>query len=587
MKNQKLRFAVASLSGALVLAALSSTSRAQYPAGQDGHANDANNRVGSNGFNTPRSGGGTVSGNNIVTGNVTAGKEFRGPVPYRDPRAFTGPVGGGFNEDFVKNSSGVPSSYGAPSNNASAVRPFYGDRRAVAPPAGSLPEGFNGGYIGSTLTSPYTMSYSMNAAPGAEGLQSRTLNRDTLELNARLNESGYPGLAPPSSQLDPMLPSPLWGTQQPGSMAEKYGMANYDLSQLSAADRFAMQNSSVQSMQRELQEAAGFRQPAQQQGLNPRQPGQNGPNNNQENDRNSPVNNPLNQPLDKPLEAPADAALNGQPTGSTLKTGPLNSSTNNQESIRNRLEAPPPAMQSAQLQELQKRMERYNGGRPMTDEEAQRQFQDQKRRADALAAQKRIESTTPLTGGAGGQPGPTTPLVIQSLASGVKARGLHDLLASAETLMRDSKFEQAIDKYNQAARVAPNNVLAPLGRAIAELGAGYYAQADRDLHLVYRGAPELLYGQIDLSSMLNPQRLNFVRRDLTGLTQSDSNNERPWFLLAFVAYNSGDATEAQRALDQARANGGGMDRLIPVLKEHWTASGMNKGAGPTTAPAGQ
>ena len=584
MKNAKLRLAVASITSALALSAFCSTSRAQYPAqNQDGHANDANNRVGSNGYNTPRGTGPTVTGNDIVNRNVTAGKEFRGPVPYRDPRAFTGPIGGGINDDFVKNSSGVPSAYGA-QDNPLVARPYYGDRRGVAPPAGSLPEGFNGGYVGSTLTSPYTMSYAMNSAPAAEGLQSRTLSRDTLELNARLNEFGYPGLAPPSSQFDPMLPSPLWGAQQPGVLAQRYGMANYDLSQLSPIDRSRMNDNAVQAMQRELQDAAGFRQPGQP-GANGQQPGQK----DQQNNPNALPVNPLNQPLDKPLEAPADAALPNQALGQPLNNGPLNPTINTQQTIRNRLAAPPPGMQSAQLDELQKRMDRYKAGRPMTDAEAQRQFMEQKRQADAIAAQKKVETSTPITGGVGAGVGrqqtPATPLVMHSLADGVKARGLHDLLASAEDLMRQSRFEQAVDKYNQAGRVAPNNVLPALGRAIAELGAGYYAQADRDLHLVYRGSPELLYGQVDLNAMLSTQRLSFVRRDLTGLTQSDPNSERPWFLLAFVAYNSGDPVEAQRALKEAETHGGTSDRLIPQLREHWTTAESQ--VGPTTAPSGQ
>ena len=582
MKNPKLRMAVASLTSALMLSAFCSTSRAQMPAGQDGHANDANNRIGSNGYNTPRGTGPTVTGNDIVNRNVTGGKEFRGPVPYRDPRAFTGPIGGGINDDFVKNSSGVPSPYGA-QDNPLVAKPFYGDRRGVAPPAGALPEGFNGGYVGSTLTSPYTMSYAMNSSPVAEGLQSRTLYRDTLELNARLNQFGYPGLAPPSSQFDPMLPSPLWGAQQPGMLAQQYGMANYNLGQLSAAERFRMNDNSVQAMQRELQDAAGIRPPNQQQGNNGQQPGQNDQNN-----PNALPINPLNQPLDKPLESPADAALPNQPTSSSLNSNPLNSTINTQQSIRNRLTAPPPGMQSAQLDELQKRMARYNEGRPMSDEEAQRQFMVQKRQADAIAAARKGETSTPIKGAVGAganQQTPATPLVLHSLADGVKARGLHDLLASAEDLMRQSKFEQAIEQYNQAARVAPNNVLPSLGRAIAELGAGYYAQADRDLHLVYRAAPELLYGQLDLDGMLGAQRLNYVRRDLTGLTQSDSNNERPWFLLAFVSYNGGDPVEAQHALKEAETRGGRMDRLIPQLREHWTTAESK--IGPTTAPTQQ
>src|SRR4051812_24460085 len=58
------------------------------------NARDANNRLGSGGYNDPQMGAqgqyAGVSGNQIVTGNVTGGRGFRGNVPYTDPRAFRG-----------------------------------------------------------------------------------------------------------------------------------------------------------------------------------------------------------------------------------------------------------------------------------------------------------------------------------------------------------------------------------------------------------------------------------------------------------------------------------------------------------------
>ena len=55
----------------------------------DGHALDASNRVGSSGVNPDDSSkrvAAPLNGNDIVTGNVTGGKQFRGQVPYTDPR---------------------------------------------------------------------------------------------------------------------------------------------------------------------------------------------------------------------------------------------------------------------------------------------------------------------------------------------------------------------------------------------------------------------------------------------------------------------------------------------------------------------
>src|SRR5687767_15038803 len=68
---------------------------AQQRVGDDGRALDANPRVGSGGYNSgPIRDTLRVNPNNIVTGNVTGGREFRGHVPYTDPREFRGTVGG-------------------------------------------------------------------------------------------------------------------------------------------------------------------------------------------------------------------------------------------------------------------------------------------------------------------------------------------------------------------------------------------------------------------------------------------------------------------------------------------------------------
>src|SRR4051794_32346178 len=94
----------------MISAAISSSALAQYRV-DTGHVNDANNRIGGGGLNgggdgrigrTPYSG---VTGNDIVTGNVTAGKEFRGNVPYTDPRAFRGNLASNPSDRFVRGSS--------------------------------------------------------------------------------------------------------------------------------------------------------------------------------------------------------------------------------------------------------------------------------------------------------------------------------------------------------------------------------------------------------------------------------------------------------------------------------------------------
>ena len=77
-------------------------------------------------------------------------------------------------------------------------------------------------------------------------------------------------------------------------------------------------------------------------------------------------------------------------------------------------------------------------------------------------------------------------------------------LGSGESALAFVKYDPllhlpsfAIGKYDVAQRVAPTNPLIPLGRAHAELAAGYFGHADHDLHLAFSKHPELLEGKYD------------------------------------------------------------------------------------------
>src|SRR3954470_21694864 len=93
---------------------------------------DANNRIGSTGYNGSytqtlnNNGNQIVTGNQVITGNVTAGREFRGFVPYRDPYSFRGSTPGTGLDAFVKNSAGIPSPYTESNRGINTPQPFYG-----------------------------------------------------------------------------------------------------------------------------------------------------------------------------------------------------------------------------------------------------------------------------------------------------------------------------------------------------------------------------------------------------------------------------------------------------------------------------
>ena len=86
-------FSTRSLVAALTLTALSLPAAAQQRVGADGRALDANGRVGSGGTNAIEGRVDYNQRNDLVTGNVTDFSYFRGDVPYRAPGEFRGRLG--------------------------------------------------------------------------------------------------------------------------------------------------------------------------------------------------------------------------------------------------------------------------------------------------------------------------------------------------------------------------------------------------------------------------------------------------------------------------------------------------------------
>ncbi len=122
--------------------------------------------------------------------------------------------------------------------------------------------------------------------------------------------------------------------------------------------------------------------------------------------------------------------------------------------------------------------------------------------------------------------------------------------------MRAGQFGQAVDTYDTAAEVAPNNPFVPLGRGFAELGASYYGKAEADLTRAILAEPAVLAGQYDLKGFLGQDRLAFVQKDLTDIGATEQ-TARPFLLLAYIAHNTGadDATVTTKYLDTAEARG--------------------------------
>lgn len=143
---------IAVLTAAALSAAIASKASAQYRI-DNSSARDANNRIGSGGFNGTAGGGAVNSringnaGNYIVTGNVTGGRAFRGSLGYTDTTQFRGSLGSASFDNFYRDSVGFGTARGAMggNNNYATIQPYFGAGSTVTQPNGFVRDPNRGG----------------------------------------------------------------------------------------------------------------------------------------------------------------------------------------------------------------------------------------------------------------------------------------------------------------------------------------------------------------------------------------------------------------------------------------------------------
>ena len=70
--------------------------------------------------------------------------------------------------------------------------------------------------------------------------------------------------------------------------------------------------------------------------------------------------------------------------------------------------------------------------------------------------------------------------------------------------------------------------------------------------------------------------LAFLTKDLKEIATAEQDQPRPVFLLAYIAYNTGEELKAGGYLDLAEKRMGGKDPVLTLLREHWTLPLENK-----------
>jgi hypothetical protein len=574
MKNKT---AYRALLAAAIAPLLASMAFGQVRAEQNGQAIDANNRVGSGGYNQGGSSAPGVTPNQVIYGNVTGGKQFTGPVHERDPQAFTGPIPGSGLDRFIQGSSAAPESY-QPSLNMGQALPFYGASRGVAAPIGTVRNGFTGSYLGTdvnpdnigALTSDYSAGYlDLTQRLG----ESRPIGSRLDWLGNASGETYFQGPLEAQNHAALFTGSPLYGvrTLSPGQESVTGNEENslYRPSALfpSGLDRYP--NAEVRRLRAEMQGTGLQQNSAQNDERTNGQQNRFG----QQNQSGQPYQS--GQPNQLGQQDPSrnsDEQDNGN-----LQARARRSERDLNLADRSRMDAQrqsyagmlPPQQQSDQYDQLRQRYIKFQRAQMAANPANPGGLEGLPRGTADSARLATSQPGNPLVAKSMLRFQPPEPLLLKSLAAGMRVNGLKAVLESAENLMRHEKFQSAIEKYNTAEQVAPNNGLIQLGRANAELGAGYYQQASADLHKVFLSDQTLLMGQYDLKSMLSAKRLEFVTGELENLARSDSQQEMPAFLLAYIMYNTGKEADAAKYLKDAARRARNKDPLVQLLQAEW------------------
>jgi len=543
----------------------------QYQINQDGRLLDANNRIGSGGVNGPGDKSSlTITGNDILYGNVTGGWEFRGRTSVRDTFEFRGRMGSASYDRFVRNTVG---GYESVNTNTNRSR-YYGDSYGAPAPQGFQTIRGTGAIrpeiiqprLGSDARLGYIPGYSEDIRLPLPG---------TLVL---------PGPVDPTANRTIFAASPVYGVREFGLPADP----GSDLSTVSGAyrPRLAGFDDVTAAQLRQEVERTMVRDETNTPGAPAR-----GGTKDESNDPNARDRINSATPLNQRGNGANGTSLGAQPVlPNNVSVKPIETGidVNRPRSFRDAA-----TLQSSQYAELQERYRLHRerkkpvsnapaGGVAPGAEKSTDTVPDDSAPAEVekpgvtdfvkrshKAMDEAMKSPDHTEGETPDGTKDASPLKFNSLATGMKAKGLEELLLRAEELMREGKFASAIESYDAAARAAPENPLVWMGRANAELGASYYARAEENLRKAFTADPSLLLAQYDLKTFYGDDRLQYLVKDLKDIASKDKTNVRSLFLLSYIAYNTSNERRAAAYLELAEKRAGG-DELLKLLREHWT-----------------
>jgi hypothetical protein len=139
---------------------------------------------------------------------------------------------------------------------------------------------------------------------------------------------------------------------------------------------------------------------------------------------------------------------------------------------------------------------------------------------------------------------------LSNVPPGMEVTPFDTQMKRAEVMLKDGKYMDAVDQYQQALSMQPGNALALVGRAHAEIAAGMYQSAAMDLKTLFTQKPEMMSVRYTLNDFIPNKRIDNLMTDLLGLTTRDRSGNMASFLYCYIAYNTEHPNELQQELDR-------------------------------------
>lgn len=553
-------------------------------------ATDANRRVGSAGYNDSvvvrEYGAANLVTNNLVNGNITAGRGFRGSLGYADTRAFRGQLPSSSIDRFVQGSSGITTG-GLPSFNSNVVRPYYGVGRGVnLPTAGSGDGAFTrdigGGFVPAT-------SRTFDPADGRidyGGLDSALVQRSAFDTTRVANP------LPASSQRYQMLSTSV--RYRDAARLDPGG--SVFLSEYTRIVRGSSLTPAEAKAVAELRERVSGA--------------------------------PAIATDAPPVEAGAGVGLTVRRAGEAARPAGVKPGENTQlDALRERFKLVADSSPTLPGAENAEQIRQLNAERIAERDAAARAEREAARNANRPTPPVRVTPTTPAPATSPDAPAtapdapatspessaptpivpmpaapsdPSVPVVapttdaandaanpsatdeaatrtvvpgveIKSFAAGINEPALASVMQRAEKLLAEGRYASAIIEIDNAELLAPRDPMLKLARSVAQLGGGYYRQAEISMREALDLDQALLVARYDLVSMIGEKRLETIRTDLARIAGESPADPGPLLMLAFVAHQTEPGTRGVELLRRAQRLAPA-DPLLPAILRVWEVS---------------